>query len=203
MNIKELREEIDVIEMIFYSAKYHELDFKYFHKQKFEYPNVYYSFRLLTDRIFHAASFILILDLCKLFVITEKFSLFTLRNKIIENYRTSELSKHMSIGDVEALFSKIESEEVQSLILKLKTTRDKYYAHLDRTKVDFKLIQLNSIETSALISIVETILKSLELHFFQCDTDYNIDKAEIGHNIFERLNEWEIYRKKYGVLKQE
>jgi len=203
MNKDQLREELDEITRIFFSAKYHELDFKYFYEQRFEYPNVYLTFQFLVERIFYASEVILIIDLCKLFGKSEKFSLLRLRNKIIENYSKSDLATYMPQKDLEELFIKIETDEIQGLILKLKTTRDQYYAHLDRTRTDFSKIQINSFETSELISIIETILKGLQLHYFQSDIDFNMDKYEIGHNLFERLNEWELYRSKYGLLNPE
>lgn len=200
MNKQQLREELDEIRRIFFSAKYHELDFRYFYEQRFEYPNVYFTFQFLIDRIFHSASVILIIDLCNLFGKSEKYSLLKLRNKLVENYSKSELSTYLSQKELEELFVKIETDEIKDLITKLKTTRDEYYAHFDRTRTDFNKIQINGKETTVLISLIETILKSLELHYFQTDVDFDMDKHEIGHNIFERLNEWELYRLKYGLL---
>ncbi len=203
MNKDQLRGELDEIIRIFFTAKYHELDFNYFYDQRFEYPNVYQTFQFLIERISYSSQVILIIYLCKLFVKSEKFSLLRLRNRIIENYSKSELATYMHQKDLEELFLKIETDEIQGLILKLKTTRDEYYAHLDRTRTDFSKIQINSFETSELISLIETILKALQVNYFHSDIDFDMHKYEIGHNLFERLNEWELYRSKYGLLTPE
>ena len=202
MKINELRKELDETTRLFLSAKYYELDFKYIHSIKFTQPIVYSTFYLFIERIFHAVTVALILDLSKLFDKREKFSLGKLRNKILDNYENSELSSYLSNSEIETLFDSIEKEEIYNLLEKLKNTRDKYYAHLDRTRPDFSEIQINSSETGKLITIVEHILKTIELKFFGVSVDYNLTIGELGHNIFERLDEWEKYRETYGYIRE-
>ncbi|MGI6340501.1 MAG: hypothetical protein ACOXZV_14150 [Bacteroidales bacterium] len=86
---------------------------------------------------------------------------------------------------------------------KLKTTRDEYYAHFDRTRTDFEKIKIFGKETAKLISIAEEILKGIELKYFETSIDFNLTIGELGHNIFERLSQWEQYREQYGLLKKE
>lgn len=202
MEINELRKELDETTRLFLSAKYYELDFRYIHSVKFTRPVVYSTFYLFIERIFHAVTVALILDLSKLFDKREKFSLGKLRNKILDNYKNSELSSFLSNSEVETLFDSIEKEEIYNLLEKLKNTRDKYYAHLDRKRPDFSEIQINSSETGKLITIVEHILKTIELKFFGVSVDYNLTIGELGHNIFERLDEWEKYRETYGYIRE-
>jgi len=138
--------------------------------------------------------------LSKLFGKEEKYSILKLQNKIIDNYEKSELNNYLSRKDIELLFDPIHSETIESILKKLKDTRDKYYAHFDRTRPVFSEIQINNSETGLLISIVEEILKTIELKFFNESVDYGLTINELGHNIFERLDEWEMYREKYGYL---
>jgi len=201
MRIEELRNELNEITRIFLSAKYYELDFRYIHSIRISLPVVYNTFYLFTERIFHAVTVALILDLSKLFDNREKFSLVKLQNKMLDNYEKSELSNHLPKNEVERLFNSINSNKIDELLLKLKSTRDKYYAHFDRSIPNFDDIQINSSDTDMLISIVENLLKILELKYFGASIDYSLTIGELGHNIFERLNEWEIYRETYGFIR--
>ena len=203
MKIEELRKELDETTRIFLSAKYYELDFRYIHSVRIKLPIVYSTYYLFIERIFHGVTVALILDLSKLFDKREKFSLEKFRNKILDNYENSELNSHLSKSEVETLFGSFEKEEINNLLEKLKSTRDKYYAHLDRTRPDFSEIQINSSETGKLIAIVENLLKTIELKFFGVSIDYDVTIRELGHNIFERLNEWEKYRETYGYIREE
>jgi len=201
MKIEDLRNEINEIERIFQSAKYYELDFKYINSIKYNQPIVYNTFYFLIERIYHSISVALILDLCKLFDKREKYSFIRLKNKMNENYEKSELNKQMPKSDFIDIFNTLNSSEIENLLIKLKTTRDEYYAHFDRTRTEFGEIQMNSKETSKLISIAENILNTIELKYFGVCVDFDLNKAELGHNIYERLNEWEEYREKFGLLK--
>ena len=196
MNLNELREEINEITRIFLSAKYYELDFKYINTIKYKQPIVYRTFYFFVERIYHSISVALILDLCKLFDKREKYSFYKLKNKMNENYGNSELCGLLSSTNFEELFVPLDSERIEQLLKKLKTIRDEYYAHFDRTRTEFGEIQINSKETGRLISIAENILKTIELKYFETSVNFNMSSAELGHNIFERLNEWEKYREK-------
>jgi len=202
MKIVELRRELNETTKIFLSAKYYELDFKYIHTIKYTTPTVYKTFYLFIERIYHSVSVALILDISKLFDEREKFSFIKLRNKMLDNYEKSELCSYLPKDDIENLFSSVNNGNIDFVLKKMKDTRDKYYAHLDRTKPDFEKIQINSNETSMLISIAENLLKSLESKYFHTSINYDLNKSELGHNIFERLNEWEKYRAKYGYIKE-
>jgi hypothetical protein len=200
MNIKELRKEVDDLGLIFKSVKYYELDFKYLNSIKYEYPIVYSTFFLFIERIFHSVCVILIINLCKLFDEREKTSLIRTRNRISNNYNKTNLKNFLSYANFEMLFERLNSKEIELIICKLRITRDEYYAHLDKKRTDFVTISISSNETEILVSIAEDVLKKLELYFFKIDVDYNLTINELGHNIFERLQEWEEYREKYGFI---
>ncbi len=202
MTKQELRNEINEITRIFLSAKYYELDLKYFNSIKYKHPLVYKTFYFFIERIYHSISVALILDLCKLFDKREKYSFIRLKNKINENYEKSELNIQVPKPDFVEIFNTLNSVEIENLLLKLKTTRDEYYAHFDRTRTDFGKIQINSGETSKLINVAENILKNIELKYFKIDVNFDLTIGELGHNIFDRLNEWEKYREQYGLLKK-
>ncbi len=201
MKKSELRKELKEIGRIFQSAKYYELDFKYINSIKYNQPVVYRTFYFFIERSFHSVSVALILDLCKLFDKREKFSFIRLKNKMTENYEKSELNNLIPKSEFVNIFNALNSDEIENLLIKLKTTRDEYYAHFDRTRTEFGEIQMSSKETSKLISIAENILNTIELKYFGVCVDFDLNKAELGHNIYERLNEWEEYREKFGLLK--
>lgn len=203
MDLKELRVELIEIERVFLSAKYYELDFKYINSVKYETPIVYRTYYLFIERIFHSISIALIIDLCKLFDKREKYSLIRLRNKMLNNYEKSELIKFLPKNIFLELFLKLDNGDIENLLEKLKKTRDKYYAHLDRTRPNFEEIKIFGKETAKLISIAEGILKGIELRYFETSIDFNLTIGELGHNIFDRLKQWEQYQEKYGLLKKE
>jgi len=203
MNIKELRTELNEVSRIFLSAKYYELDFKYINSIKYDEPVVYRTFYFFVERVFHSISMALILDLCKLFDKREKYSLIRLKNKMVDNYEKSELIKFLPKNDFTEIFSELDNKDIENLLVKLKTTRDEYYAHFDRTRIDFDKIKIFGKETTVLISIAEEILKGIELKYFETSIDFNLTIGELGHNIFERLSQWEQYRERYGLLKKE
>ncbi len=122
---------------------------------------------------------------------------------MLDNYEKSELNSHLTKSELETLFVFIEKGEIDNLLEKLKSTRDKYYAHLDRNRPSFSEIQINSSETGKLISIVENLLKTIELKYFGVSVDYGLTIGELGHNIFERLDEWEKYRETYGYIRED
>ena len=208
MNKEELRAEIIEITKVFQSAKYYSIDFKYVNSVKYKMPIVYQTYYFFIERIFHSICVSLILNLCILFDKREgdsdkleKFSFEKLCNKMREGYSTSELSNYQSKSDFDSICKNLNNDRVNFLLHKLKTTRDKYYAHLDRTRTTFELIQLNSSEIDELISIAETLIKTIELKYFDIHVSFELSIGELGHTIFERLNEWENYREKYGLLR--
>jgi hypothetical protein len=202
MTIIELRKEVDEITRIFLSAKYCSQDFTYLHSIKYQNPLVNRTFYLFIERMFHSTCISLVLDLCKLFDKREKFSLIRLKNKMDDKYEKSELNSLIPKSEFVEIFNALNSDAIEVLLRKLKITRDEYYAHFDRTRTEFGKIQMNSKETSKLISIAENILKTIELKFFEVSVNFDLSIGELGHNIFERLNEWEKYREKYGLLKK-
>lgn len=202
MKTEELRVELNEIERIFMSAKYYELDFKYIDSVKYKHPIVYQTFYFFIERIFHSVSVALILDLCKLFDEREKYCFIRLKNKMNCNYEKSELNNQVTKFGFNEIFKNINSCDIESLLLKLKTTRDEYYAHFDRTRTDFAKIQISSTESGKLIEIAESILKEIQLKYFGISVNYDLTIGELGHNIFDRLNEWEKYREQYGLLRK-
>ncbi len=210
MTKKELKIEIEEITRIFQSAKYNFEDFKYLHSVKTNKPIVYKTYYFFIERIFHSICVSLILNLCILFDKKEKdknkhsleeYSFEKLLNKMQEDYSKSELNNSLSKFHFEEMCSVLDSERIGSLRHKLKTTRDQYYAHFDRTRTDFETIIMNSSEFDELISTAETFLKEIKLKYFDVSVDFNLPTTELGHKLFERLDEWEQYREKYGILK--
>lgn len=201
MTLPELRQEMNVINRLFLTTKYYFLDFKYIHSVKLEMPIVYKTFYFFLERLFHSTCVSLILELSKLFDNREKFSLEKLCNKIRNGYSKSDLSYYQSLSDFDEMCKAIDHDRISSLLQKLKLTRDEYYAHLDRTRTAFESIQMNSSELEELISIAENFINKIEFKYFGNSAAFDLNKGELGHTLFERLDEWERYREKYGLLR--
>jgi hypothetical protein len=200
MNIEELQQDMIEITRIFMSAKYCALDFRYLKSSKFEKPLVYSTYCFFIDRMFHATCVSLVLNLSKLFDKREKYSFEKLINKMSQNYSNSEFLEYQSKNDFENMCKIIDQEKIDKTLVKLKTTRDEYYAHLDRSRTSFTSITLNYSEIDELISIADSFIKAIELKYFGSGVFYDLTDGEMGYGLFERLEEWEIYREKYGLI---
>jgi hypothetical protein len=203
MNIIELRKELDQLSRIFFSAKSYSYYFKFIHSSKSKHPLVFKTYSFFIESIYHSICVCLVLDLCKLFDNREKFSLEKLCNKMRYGYSKSELINYQSINDFNEMCKMLNHDRISFLLNKLKTTRDKYYAHFDRTRTAFGSIQMSSSEIDELITISENLIKTIELKYFSTSVTYDLTKGEMGYNLFKRLEEWEIYRKKHGLPRNE
>lgn len=201
MNKENLRKELDELKIVFQSAKYYELDFRYIYSVMNTLPVVYSTFHLFIDRTFHSSSVLMILNLNKLFDEKEESSLLRFKSRLTHKYQKSELRDYLEKSELDEMIASLYTNETNLILSKIKTTRNKYYAHLDKARVDFSEIKISSIETGLLISKAEMFLRKIELKYFGIDIDYNLTINELGHNIFERLDEWEIYREKYGNIR--
>lgn len=200
MNIDDLRYEVNIITKIFLSVKYYTDDFKYFNSTKYQIPLIYKSYHFFIERILHSISVSIIIDLSKLYNKSEAYSIPHLCNKLIENYSKQEYYKYIPLNSFCLLSDEINAICTSELMKKIIITRNKYYAHLDRNKPIIDLIKFNNSEIDDLLTKTEIFLKAIELNFFGVSQDYDLTKEELGHNIFEKLKDWEFYRKKFGLL---
>ena len=204
MNKEELRMELDVITTIFFSIKYLSTDFKYFSKQEvmLKYPNVYVDFEFLISRIWFSITVNLILNLSKLYDEAEKYSIIKLLNKMRYGYKKSELNSYLAEKELISFVNLFENERITFLKSKMKIIRDKYYAHLDRLHLNDKTINLNYAEIEELVENVENIIKIFELRYFNTTVDFELTAPELGYNVFDKLNEREMYWSKYGRIEK-
>lgn len=200
MNRNELETEISEIKKIFLPAKYFAIDFQFLYQLKYNNSVVYRTYQYFFERINHAVNVSLILDLCILFNKNEKFSLERLCNKIMQDYTQSELNTYLSLDDFSLLCRPLKADRINLIVNKLKSTRDEYYAHLDRTRTTFDLIKVNSKEIDELISVAEIFIKQVELTYFDKNVSFDISDGELGYKFVNHLEEWNNYREKYGLL---
>ncbi len=201
MNRNELESEISEIMKIFLPSKYYALDFRFLYHLKFNNPIVYTTYQYFFDRISHSICVSLIMDLCILFNKKEKFSLERLCNKIIQDYAESELNKYLSLDDFSLLCLPLKEDKLNSIVTKIKNTRNEYYAHLDRIRTPFESIQITSKEIDELISVAELFIKQVELTYFGKDVRFDLSDSELVYKFVNHLEEWNKYREKYGLLK--
>ena len=197
---EELRIELNEITRIFMSAKYLSEDFVSIYKVGNEYPETYNNFHFFINRMWFAVTVNLILDLSKLFDTREKYSLGRLFNKMTQNYNKSEFNNSFPEKNFLELKESINDKGVIISLNKIKTLRDTYYAHLDRTRPNIKEISVNAVEIKVLINTAEKILQTLESGIFGIATGYDLSDAELGYDIFRRVDEWEKYYLEYGFL---
>jgi len=194
MNKSELRKELDELVHIFLSAKLYYLDFKYLHLIKNTLPSIYSTYKTFIDRMYYASCVIIILNFNKLLSKRDKSGFWKFKNRLTDNYHNSEIKEYLSISEINILINDLYSEKIVSIISKIETTRDEYYAHFDKNRTDFDEIKINALETDLIISKSEIFLKNIELKYFDLDRDYSMTERELGCNLFEELEKYRFKR---------
>lgn len=200
MDKKELKVEIEEIERIFMSAKYLSQDFVYLYKIRNEFPNTYNNFHFFIDRMRFAVTVNLILSLSKLYDRKEKYSFDKLFNKMQVGYKKTELNTLFPEEHFLELIQSFRNTNTASTLTRIKTLRDKFYAHLDRSRPNPVEININSEEINELVNKSEVILQTLNSKYFNTHVDYDLTDAELGYDIFRRVDEWEQYWMKHGFI---
>jgi hypothetical protein len=131
-----------------------------------------------------------ILDLCKLFIPKEDFSLFKLLKTSIDKFHLIKFQGIISINDLSQLIDRI--DPFQDRIIKVKKIRDKYIAHKDN-KVEFNSLML--YELRSLIDLAQAIFNKIYSGLYDSEFiwDFKHDKQELS--MIENLAKYELIRK--------
>ena len=198
---EELRNDLDIIHSVYFSAKFNDANLRYFFRSYRNYSSTYNTYNVLFDKLSYNTWIALIIDLNILFNSKEDFSLQKLCNKLINNYKNSELSKFYTFKELQEITNLLNNERISILFDRVNSIRDRYYAHKDRKAISLTEINITLSEVDELLRIVECFISSLELKVFSVSVSlFDYSKGEFGHSIFERLNDWDKYREKYGLI---
>lgn len=200
MNKRELEYDLSEIIRIFTSAKFLSSDFKYLNSIESKHPIVYSTFYSLIDRLITSTSCHLVIELSKLLFERENFCLGKFLRKLVDRSKNENFQYKIKAYEFQNLLDQFNAATQSKVSHKVKAIRDEYYAHYDRNRTNFNNIKIKASEFDSLIYVLEIILKTLELRFYDKHVSYDLSQDEMGHKLFERLDQWEKYREKYGLL---
>jgi hypothetical protein len=127
----------------------------------------------------------LILDLNKLFDDNESYSFNKLFNKISNNFSRIEWVKKTEptfIDDMKFELIKIKKSDI---INKIKTARDKYYAHLDNKRPPNIYINLDDLEN--LLKISQGFINRIYGPLEALSQSFYFEQSDIGHEMISDL----------------
>ena len=121
----------------------------------------------------------LTIDLNKLLVNNDgqKYNLHKLLNKLVNNYARSDWRNNIELDDLRTLQAKLSGVEMDDMVDRLKTLRDRNYAHRDRPKIQIKEETLENEE----VEIKEDINPILTLGEYK-------QLIEVARDIYNSLN---------------
>lgn len=201
MTLEKLKKFLRETSNLLFSSKIYLEDFEYIHSWRKRDEKLFFTYGYFWSRIYHSIGLILVIDICKLFLEREENSLRKILTKLLALPLDSDINYFLDRGRITALNEKLLTEEVNCLLKKINTTRDKYYAHIDQSRSPFEEISVTGKEFRKLLAVAEEIIREINISIEGKDISFESTKGELGHRIFERLEEWENYREKHGRIK--
>ena len=130
---------------------------------------------------------ILILDLCKLFIDREKYSLRRILNIVIEDYNKIKFSQEINRDELELLRDNLSLPQTKEIVNKLRSLRDNHYAHLDSTRPELNDIMPTFDEFNYLITQAGKILALLDQKLNNHSVTRFVDNMDKADNILKQL----------------
>lgn len=132
---------------------------------------------------------VLILDLCKLFNYDkdEKYNLQKILDILINNYSKIDFANPITKVELFDLKKELNSAKTVSISSKLKTLRNKHYAHLDSQKPEIMEIMPTFDDFEFLWKQAFNIYSKLNFHLYDSSTWINQGKTDIGDDILTQL----------------
>ena len=179
MNTKaELREDLDVILNILLTITQAVNGLDNWHSLSADNIKALHPFRFVTT-LRYWMWYTLTIDLNKLLVNNDgqKYNLHKLLNKLVNNYARSDWRNNIELDDLRTLQAKLSGVEMDDMVDRLKTLRDRNYAHRDRPKIQIKKETLENEE----VEIKEDINPILTLGEYK-------QLIEVARDIYNSLN---------------
>ncbi|WP_340076016.1 hypothetical protein [Leptobacterium sp. I13] len=169
--------------------------YEYYHclVQLRDYPITENSNKHFIRFIKHSSWYILVIELCKIFEHkndTQHYNVYRFLNLLKNNYKGLEFNDVLSKSDIDEYCESFNAENIIKIREKIKTLRNKFYAHTDRYKenfideIDVTLSELELLFSTLRNFIIEIRQKVLNSHS-SFETDIFIDLQNILVNIHE------------------
>jgi hypothetical protein len=132
---------------------------------------------------------VLILDLCKLYNYDkdEKYNLQKILDILINNYSKIHFANPITKVELLSLREELNSREIISIASKLKTLRNKHYAHLDPNRPEIMEIMPTFDEFEFLWEKAFNIHAKINFHLYDSSTCINQGTSDIGDGILTQL----------------
>lgn len=189
-SLAELKEEIEELLKIYTSSEISYNDNLYLSNPKTIVEKVVAENELFIKRAKFALGVLSILELNILFENKNNdYSLVRLLNMLLNNYKDSEWRNFLSKPVIKKWIDEYNSTEIQKSIGKIKTIRDQYFAHKDRTAVDFNSLLLTITEVENLFNYCKKVLYGIKLTVFK-EYTYDVFPNETSNasNILNKLS---------------
>jgi hypothetical protein len=183
------------VKLIFIACKPYVEYFEYLHSWSKKHPKLFFTYAYFFPRMYHAIGFFLVIELMKLFSEKEDYCLRTLGKKLTQLHSFSKELHLVDKAKLDQLNNTLYDATLHELLLRIKTTRDKYFAHLYINRPGFEAIKVSADEIKAVLQIAEKYLRSINHILGEPDESYEVTESELGHLVFERLELWEQYHK--------
>lgn len=132
---------------------------------------------------------VLILDLCKLYNYDkdEKYNLQKILDILINSYSKIHFANPITKVELLSVREDLNSREIISIATKLKTLRNKHYAHLDSNRPEIMEIMPTFDEFEFLWGKAFNIYAKINFHLYDSSTWINQGKSDIGDGILNQL----------------
>jgi len=166
-------------------------DIKYFKTSPENERKIASEYRFLW-RIYSSLYINLILDFYKIFDDSESYSLKKLLNKIKNNIKRIKWASQPDILTIDSEINNIDKLLNSEIFKKVKTARNKYYAHLDPKrppKIEIKLDELKS-----LLEFAQGIINQIYGWLEEKHQSFGFSDTDIGHYMIKDLYKYNLIR---------
>lgn len=200
MTLEKIKSDFKETKFIFIACKQFVEDIEYLHFWKRKNPQLYFTYAYFFPRMYHAIGFFLVIEITKLFSEHESYSLRTFGKRLSQLHNPLDKYFIFDRAQLDHINNALNDTTLDDLLLKIKTTRDKYFAHIDVNRPDFEEIKVSAHEIKNVLIIAENYILMVSQLLGEPTDSFMNTHSELGHLVFERLNQYEQYREIYGQL---
>lgn len=141
-----------------------------------DYKKTEFSDTKFISFIRYTSWYVLIIELCKTYhdSNSQHFNIYGLLNKLIDNYKNLDFKSSITLENLKQFEKMFKSSEIISIRERLKTLRNRFYAHFDRDNFENEVnIQLSEIEI--LLNLLKDFIVDIKFKIFHGEIDFDND----------------------------
>ena len=168
-------------------------DIKYFDELKAKRQSIVLNTYRFLWRAHYGIYMAMVLYYNKLFIRDEDPSLMKLLNEAVCHYKGLKWLRKPDLEQLNIYLESLNECEASSLIQSLKTARDTYYAHFDKSRPS--KIPIESDDLDKYLAIAQEIVNYLSLHYENKQYPFIFSYADVGHHIIDNLFKYHQIKK--------